>query len=105
IPDDTIIAAGETFTKTWELLNNGTCTWGAGYSLVFTAGDQMGSPDIRPLGQTVGPGETIELSITLTAPTEPGNYRGEWKLRNANGVLFGIGVEADDPFWVQIVVE
>lgn len=105
VPDDTVIEAGETFTKTWELLNTGTCTWGAGYSLVFVAGDQMGSPDIEPLGQIVEPGETMELTVTLIAPTEPGTYRGEWKLRNANGVLFGIGVEADDPFWVQIIVE
>jgi hypothetical protein len=65
----------------------------------------MGSPDTQPLGQTVEPNETIELSVTLVAPTEPGNYRGEWKLRSANGVLFGIGVEADDPFWIQITVE
>jgi hypothetical protein len=105
VPDETVIEAGETFTKTWELLNNGSCTWGSGYSLVFTAGEQMGSPDTQPLGQTVEPNETIELSVTLVAPTEPGNYRGEWKLRSANGVLFGIGVEADDPFWIQITVE
>jgi hypothetical protein len=105
IPDDTVIAAGETFTKTWELLNNGTCTWGTDYNLVFVAGDQMDSPEIQPLGQIVEAGETIELSVILIAPAEPGNYRGEWKLRNANGLLFGIGLEADDPFWVQIVVE
>lgn len=105
VPDDTVIPAGETFTKTWQLLNNGTCSWGAGYTLVFVGGEQMGSPEITPLGQLVAPGETIELSVRLVAPSEPGNYRGEWKLRNANGVLFGIGVEADDPFWVQIVVE
>ncbi|MFZ0548646.1 MAG: NBR1-Ig-like domain-containing protein [Candidatus Promineifilaceae bacterium] len=105
IPDDTVIEAGETFTKTWELLNTGTCTWGTDYSLVFVTGDQMGGPDIQPLDQVVEPGETIELSVILVAPEEPGDYRSEWKLRNANGVLFGVGVEAGDPFWVQIVVE
>jgi hypothetical protein len=103
IPDDTVIAPGQTFTKTWELLNSGTCTWAAAYSMVFVSGDQMGAPDIQPLGQEVEPGQTVELSVTLVAPLEPGNYRGEWKLRNTHGVLFGIGVEADDPFWVQII--
>jgi hypothetical protein len=105
IPDDTVIEAGGTFTKTWELLNSGSCTWGTGYSVVFFGGEQMGGPDIRPLEQLVEPGETMELSVVLVAPTEPGEYRSEWKLRNANGVLFGIGVDEDDPFWVQIVVE
>jgi hypothetical protein len=105
IPDDTVIAAGQTFTKTWELLNNGTCSWETTYSLVFVSGDQMGAPDIQPIEQVVEPGQTFELSVTLTAPLEPGNYRGEWKLRNTSGLLFGIGLEADDPFWTQIVVE
>jgi hypothetical protein len=105
IPDDTVIAPGQTFTKTWELLNNGTCSWETTYSLVFVSGDQMGAPDIQPIEQVVEPGQTFELSVTLTAPLEPGNYRGEWKLRNTSGLLFGIGLEADDPFWTQIVVE
>jgi hypothetical protein len=105
IPDDTVIAPGQTFTKTWELLNNGTCSLETTYSLVFVSGDQMGAPDIQPIEQVVEPGQTFELSVTLTAPLEPGNYRGEWKLRNTSGLLFGIGLEADDPFWTQIVVE
>jgi hypothetical protein len=105
IPDDTIIAPGQTFTKSWELLNSGTCIWGSAYSLVFVTGDQMGAPNIQPLGQIVELGQTIELSVALVAPLEPGNYRGEWKLRNATGLLFGIGLEADDPFWIQIIVE
>lgn len=33
------------------------------------------------------PGSTVDLSVSLTAPTAPGTYQGDWKLRN-NGAQF-----------------
>src|SRR5512147_319374 len=31
IPDNTNVAGGTTFTKTWRVSNTGTCVWGADY--------------------------------------------------------------------------
>jgi hypothetical protein len=104
IPDDTVLTPGETFTKTWQLRNDGTCTWGAGYSLVFFTGDQMDGPDVVPLPEEVAPGGVVDLNVVLVAPAAAGTYRGEWILRNAGGILFGIGEAADTAFWLQIVV-
>jgi hypothetical protein len=104
IPDDTLLTAGETFTKTWRLQNLGSCVWDASYSLTPVAGDKMGSSESVPLTTTVPPGELGDLSITLIAPESPGGYRGEWQLMNSEGILFGIGPGSDKPFWVQIVV-
>jgi len=42
--------------------------------------------------------------VTLTAPNKDGKYRGYWKLRNAAGILFGIGAQADTAFWVDVKV-
>lgn len=64
----------------------------------------MGGPSAMALPRNVNPGDTIELSVTLTAPNKGGNYRGYWKLRNASGVLFGSGVQADTAFWVDVKV-
>jgi hypothetical protein len=100
IPDDTEITAGESFTKTWQLYNNGDCTWGPNYSLVFVSGEQMDAPESTPL-PAVEPGSTVDLSLLMVAPAESGAYRGDWQLRDPNGLLFGPG---DDPIWVQIVV-
>ena len=107
IPDDTVLSAGEAFTKTWRLRNEGTCTWEGGYGLVFFDGDRLEAPDSVPLEAPVSPGEEVDLSVVLSVPeeSEAGAYRGEWKLRNADGFIFGIGEEADKAFWVQIVVE
>ncbi|HLF88358.1 MAG TPA: NBR1-Ig-like domain-containing protein [Anaerolineales bacterium] len=104
IPDDTQINAGNAFVKTWRLINVGTCTWTNGYSMVFFSGEKMNAPDVVPLGGDVAPGQTVDISVNLTAPTDPGTYQGNWMLRNPSGVLFGIGPQWNSFFWVRIVV-
>lgn len=103
VPDNTEIGAGTTFVKTWRLKNNGSCTWTSGYAMVFYNGDKMSGPASAPITNgTIPPGSTIDISVTLIAPTTPGTYRGNWRLRNTGGALFGIGADADQSFYVQI---
>lgn len=102
IPDDSPIEAGAGFVKTWRLRNNGTCTWTSSYSVVFDHGDKMSGPDAQPLSGAVAPGDTMDVSVSLTAPASPGTYQGYWMLRNNSGVLFGLGGNA--AFFVKIVV-
>jgi Ig-like domain from next to BRCA1 gene len=103
VPDNTEFAPGAPFTKTWRLRNVGTCTWTTSYSIVFSGGDKMGAPDVLPMPATVYPGNAIDISIPMVAPSAPGTYRGEWKLRNASNQVFGLG-DQNKPFWVQIKV-
>jgi hypothetical protein len=103
IPDNTEIGAGTTFVKTWRLKNTGSCTWTSGYALVFYNGDAMSGPASAPITNgTVPPGSTIDISVSLIAPTTTGTYKGNWRLRNSGGAIFGIGNNADQSFWVQI---
>jgi len=95
--DDKAFHAGETFTKTWNLKNVGTCTWNTSYKAVFISGSSMGGPASKALTANVAPGETLNLSITLTAPSTPGIYRGTWNLQDDHGTNFA-------NFWVQIKV-
>ncbi len=104
VPDGTAINSGTKFTKTWRLTNTGACTWTADYDIVFYTGDKIGGNSSYDLDDTVRPGETVDISIELTAPNNLGTYVGYWKLRNAAGVTFGIGSWAQDPFWVNIKV-
>lgn len=104
VPDNTQVAPGATFVKTWRLRNAGTCTWNPDYRLVFSSGDALGAPDASTLTtRSVPPGETVDISLTLKAPDQPGSYRGEWKMSNASNAIFGVGRDAK-PFWVQIQV-
>lgn len=102
IPDNTRMAPGESFVKTWRVRNIGTCTWDATYTLVFVGGQPFGGQVSVPLTQTVQPGGEFELSIPLVAPPVAGVYRGEWVLQNSSGVKFGS--RGGYPFYVQIVV-
>lgn len=102
--DGSLVARNSTFVKIWRIQNIGTCTWTPSYSVVFSGGDSMNGPTAASLAKNVGPGETIDLPVTLTSPNKDGHYRGYWKLRNAAGALFGIGNLADTAFWVDIKV-
>lgn len=102
IPDGTQLSAGEVFTKTWRLQNRGTCTWTPDYMLVFSSGDPMGSTTAVRLPGYVAPGQTVDVSVTLTAPASAGYYIGYWMLRNPSGALFGSGSKANEAFYVEI---
>lgn len=104
VPDGTYFSAGASFNKTWRLKNIGTCTWTSGYSLVFVDGSQMGAPASVALTANVAPGGTVDLTAAMTAPSAAGTYRGNWKLKNAIAVQFGIGAGATSPFWVEIKI-
>jgi hypothetical protein len=104
VPDGTLFSPGIEFTKIWRMRNIGSCTWSPNYSLTFTGGDRMQGYGYVPLPEVVYPGESVDIAVNLTAPFEPGRYRGYWMLRNPYGQVFGIGEDAQTPFWVDIQV-
>jgi hypothetical protein len=104
IPDGTDFTPGKAFTKTWTLKNVGSCTWNQDYDVVFVDGTAMNAPAAQQLTTgTVKPGETVKISIDMKAPLAGGTHRGDFKLRNANGAIFGIG-DGNKTFWVKIDV-
>lgn len=98
-----MVAAEQSFTKVWKLKNAGSCAWSTGYALVFVSGAQMGGPAEVSLPLSVKPGETVDLSVNLTAPKNSGEYTGLWQLRAADGTTFSTGAK-NEPFWVKISV-
>lgn len=104
VPDGTRYDPGATFTKTWRLRNIGTCTWSTSYTMVFDSGTQMGSTASVAMPSSVAPGSNVDVSVNMTAPNAAGHYLGYWKFKNAAGTLFGIGVNANRSWWVEINV-
>jgi hypothetical protein len=96
--DGTLVTPGQAFTKTWRIKNVGTCSWTPSYAVVFSSGNSMNGPATQALGGNVNPGQTVDISVNLTAPTTPGEVTSYWKLRNAAGVLF-------TQFYVKVVVQ
>ena len=88
IPDNTSMVVGKTFTKTWTIQNTGTCAWTSTYALKFASGNQMNGASTA-IGSAVAPGSTINVSISMTAPSTPGAYTGYWRMVNDSSAFFG----------------
>ncbi len=102
IADGSYVAPGTTFTKTWRIRNNGTVTWNTGYKLVFSSGSQLSGPAAVNLPRNVAPGEMVDISVNLTAPTSSGTFRGYWMLQTDSGQVFGVGSSCNVAVWVAI---
>ena len=104
-PDGTEVDRKVSFTKTWRLQNEGTCTWTDKYKLYFVSGDQMSGPDSQRLTEIdIIPGMTIDVSVILTAPKNPGKYKSYWALKDGGDFPFGISTY-NNPFYVKIEVK
>lgn len=104
--DSARIPADTDFDKIWRLRNDGTCVWGPSQdlsSLAQITGTTMTSTAKFMLPHDVLPGEEVDIKIPMTAPSNPGKYRSEWKLLTVRGTMVGTGAK-DLPLWVEIVV-
>ena len=87
IPDGTNFTPGTAFKKTWRLKNIGTCAWNSSdVSLVFDSGEKMGSPASVALSTSVNPGQTVDITVDMTAPSTAGHYFGYWKFKSTAGL-------------------
>lgn len=99
-----VLTPGQVFVKTWRVKNSGTCTWVPGYKLVYTYGNtaaaQMGGQPVQ-ITNPVSANQTVDLSVTLTAPKTNGTYQGFWQMNNSNKQAFGqtiwVGITVSDP--------
>ncbi len=97
IPDGTLANPNETLDKRWRVENNGTCNWGAGYSLRLVAGSGLGAVSPAPLYPAVAGSET-DIRLLFTAPQESSTYRSAWQAHDPAGNPFG------DPIFIEIIV-
>lgn len=104
VPDGMLMQPGQSFEKTWRLVNEGTCAWTEDFRLVWFSGTPMTTREEQPLNQLVEPGEEVDVTILMTAPELPGEFQSNWKLADPEGNLFGIGPNGDAPFWARIRV-
>ena len=107
IPDNTKVAGGSKFTKTWRLRNDGTCPWGPGTTVenfAFASGDKLGAADTvaLPAAKT---GETKDVSVEFTAPAAAGTFKSEWKLKKSDGTLIGLGANGSVALYALVVVK
>jgi hypothetical protein len=88
-PGEIQVAAGEATEITLVVANQGSLVWSSSPNQPFRLGarwylqlqDNEESVVLRwPLARTVRPGESITMTVPLTAPTLPGAYWLEWDM-------------------------
>ena len=100
--DNSAVAPGESFTKTWLIKNIGSCPWGEGYKLVFSYGEKMSGAAV-PLTAAIAPGQEVEVSVTFKAPDLAGTYFSSWTMQNDKGIPF-LGND-NKSLYIQIIVQ
>ena len=88
IPDGTVLAPGEAFTKTWKFQNTGGCDWSEDFWITFSSGEDMDGDDTE-IDEAVAAGDSVSVSVSLVAPDDEGTYTGYWKLATEDGTVFG----------------
>jgi hypothetical protein len=94
IPDNSTVAPGSKFVKTWKVRNNGQCTWTTSYRLIYGWAANwteivQAPPAAVAITKSVEPGAEYEVSVTLTAPVKSGVYLAAFRLQNDKGYNFG----------------
>ncbi len=96
--DKDTVKLGKEFSKAWMFLNNGTCTWEAGYAFIFredlsTSGIRswIGVRDIKLTQDKTtwtkpGHNQTFVMKIT---PSKTGEYKAFWQMKAKTGEFFG----------------
>ncbi len=87
IPDNMVLLTGAPFKKIWQIRNNGTTAWGAGYELAFFSDEPLGVTRSVPL-PAAQPGEVKLVAVDMIAPNTPGIHRSTWKPRAPDGTFF-----------------
>ena len=105
ISDGSLLKENNLYAKVWRVKNVGTCTWNTGYRLVFIDGDPSLNITGIQLPSSVQPGETIDLKVNFPTMDVSDTYKGNWLLESDNGIIFGIGPDADQPLVLSFVVK
>lgn len=89
VPDGYQLKPGTSFDMKWVIQNVGQTTWKPNYFAQFFFGNKMSGPVNLNFGQSVKPGDKLELVMTLTTPSKTGEYQIWYKLYNDQNQRFG----------------
>lgn len=102
VPDGTCFTPNSTVTKSFTLKNAGSGAWSPQYSFDFASGTQMGGIK-QYMPANVGVNNTVTITLNLTAPSNPGEYKGYWSLKDGGGNIVK-STRGSESMWVWIKV-
>jgi serine/threonine protein kinase len=100
-PSHTRVSVNQKFVRIWEIRNTGRVSWLHRYLIRQPGKDpQSCSAPSRIRVPSADPGQTITISVTLTASSVPGSCRVDWTMADTQGHPYfpnfsGVYVTAD----------
>merc|ERR1711871_1330887 len=89
-----VVVPNEVFKHTWKIKNTGKSAWPQGVVLQSVGGDDIKGSGTRVTLLELGPGETIDVPLTFTAPSHEGRLISYWRLSH-NDKKFGDRMSVD----------
>ncbi|HUH96380.1 MAG TPA: NBR1-Ig-like domain-containing protein [Anaerolineales bacterium] len=87
--DRSTFTPNQTFTLNWKVKNTGSSAWlQDSVTLDYVSGKQFTGVTVVSLPKTVPAGNSITLSINMTAPSQLGDYTSNWTLVAGGGQTF-----------------
>lgn len=99
------LTPGKLYTKVWEVMNTGTCTWTPEYIVLFDSGDPFFNTSDIHIPSEVKPGETVEIRYNFYAPSEVNIYEGFWILQDSQQNSFGLGDNSNEKLHFIFMIE
>ncbi len=84
---------GTSFATGWKVTNTGTLPWDPGsVDFVYLSGAKLHDEPLVPLKARVAPGQSVILSVAMTAPKNSTSYVTRWSLRNGDTLFCPLSV-------------
>jgi hypothetical protein len=91
--DKDVFAPGANFTTHWQVVNNGTSLWDANSAdYRFVGGDTLHKQAVYDFPKNVLPGGSVELTVAMQAPTDPGTYTTRWQISTGKDRFCSMGI-------------
>ncbi|WP_329101261.1 NBR1-Ig-like domain-containing protein [Micromonospora sp. NBC_01699] len=100
IPDGTVVAPSQVFTKVWQLRNTGQVRWEGRYLTRMNTTD-CSAPDMVPI-PTTEPGESVRITVQVTASPTPARCKIYWKATDASRRLL---LPDKNPIFLDVIVQ
>ena len=83
--NDSRINRGETFETTWEVVNVGTQGWDrTNTDYLYVSGARLHTQPLYDFDISVASRASVQLTVSMKAPAEPGTYTTAWRIRAGN---------------------
>ena len=87
--DNTTLKKNQKFTMSWTVGNVGSAEWDPAHvDLIYVSGARMNAPKVADLPNSVPPGQSITLTLSMIAPSTAGAYKSVWALQQGKSNNF-----------------